>query len=73
MLIGDMILGWGSVDESLSGMDQYFSRYLDVSNARIVWSAFTDNGEALVVGTNLGGLGSICTFGGLLINLKGVE
>ena len=39
VLIGDMILGWGTVDGSLSGADQYFSRYLEVSNARIVWSA----------------------------------
>ena len=39
VLIGDMILGWGTADESLSGMDRYFSRYLQVSDARIVWSA----------------------------------
>lgn len=39
VLIGDMILGWGTADVSLSGMDQYFSRYLTVSDARIVWSA----------------------------------
>lgn len=39
VLIGDMLLGWGTVDESMSGMDQYFSRYLEVSNARVVWSA----------------------------------
>ena len=39
VLIGDMILGWGTADGSLSGADQYFSRYLEVSNARIVWSA----------------------------------
>ena len=39
VLIGDMLLGWGTVDESMSGMDQYYSRYLTVSDARIVWSA----------------------------------
>ena len=35
---GDMVLGWGTADMSLSGMEQYFSRYLDVSNSRIFWS-----------------------------------
>lgn len=35
---GDMILGWGTVDMSLDGMEQYFSRYLAVSDARIFWS-----------------------------------
>ena len=30
---GDMLLGWGTVDESLAGMEQYFSRYLSVSEA----------------------------------------
>ena len=36
---GDMILGWGTVDMSLDGMEQYFSRYTDVSDVRIFWSA----------------------------------
>ena len=35
---GDMILGWGTVDMSLDGMEQYFSRYTDVSDIRIFWS-----------------------------------
>ena len=35
---GDMILGWGMVDMSLDGMEQYFSRYTDVSDVRIFWS-----------------------------------
>lgn len=35
---GDMILGWGTVDMSLDGMEQYFSRYTDVSDVRIFWS-----------------------------------
>ena len=35
---GDMILGWGTADMSLSGMEQYFSRYSGVSDARIFWS-----------------------------------
>lgn len=38
-LAGDMVLGWGVADESLTGLDQYFSRYLTVSDARIVWSS----------------------------------
>ena len=38
-LVGDLILGWGVVDDSLSGMDQYFSRYLTVSDDRIFRSA----------------------------------
>ncbi len=35
---GDMLLGWGTADMSLSGMEQYFSRYLTVSDIRIFWS-----------------------------------
>ena len=36
---GDMLLGWGTVDESISGMEQYFSRYMTVSDTRIFWAA----------------------------------
>ncbi len=36
---GDMILGWGTPDPSLTGMAQYFSRYSAVSDKRIFWSA----------------------------------
>ncbi|MCR5509329.1 MAG: hypothetical protein K6F54_00015 [Lachnospiraceae bacterium] len=36
---GDMLLGWGTADLSLTGMAQYFSRYRDVSDARIFWAA----------------------------------
>ena len=35
---GDMVLGWGTADLSLSGMELYFSRYLTVSEIRIFWS-----------------------------------
>ncbi len=35
---GDMVLGWGTADLSLSGMELYFSRYLAVSEIRIFWS-----------------------------------
>lgn len=35
---GDMLLGWGTADMSLSGMEQYFSRFLTVSDIRIFWS-----------------------------------
>ena len=36
---GDMVLGWGTPDLSLTGMEQYFSRYDSVSDLRIFWSA----------------------------------
>ena len=39
VLIGDMLLGWGAADESLTGVEGYFSRYLTVSDVRIFWSA----------------------------------
>ena len=38
-LSADMILGWGVTDDSLTGLDQYFSRYLTVSDVRIILSA----------------------------------
>lgn len=40
VLAGDMLLGWGVPDESMTGIDQYFSRYLTVSDTRIFLSAF---------------------------------
>ncbi len=36
---GDMLLGWGTADLSLTGMDQYFSRYSTVSDTRIFLAA----------------------------------
>ncbi|MBQ3375254.1 MAG: hypothetical protein IJG49_02345 [Erysipelotrichaceae bacterium] len=39
-LAGDMFLGWGVCDESLSGFDYYFSRYLSVSDSRIAAASF---------------------------------
>ena len=39
VLIGDFLLGWGTADESLTGIEGYFSRYLTVSDVRIFWSA----------------------------------
>lgn len=36
---GDMVLGWGTVDTSLTGMTQYFSRYSAVSDTRIFLAA----------------------------------
>ena len=39
VLAGDILLGWGVTDLNACGMDQYFSRYLTVSNGRIIWSA----------------------------------
>ena len=35
VLIGDMLLGWVAADESLTGIEGYFSRYLTVSDVRI--------------------------------------
>ena len=35
---GDMLLGWGTADLSLNGMEQYFSRYSCISDTRIFWS-----------------------------------
>lgn len=39
VLAGDMLLGWGTADPALTGMDAYFSKYLTVSDTRIFWSA----------------------------------
>jgi len=39
VLAGDIILGWGVTDDSLTGMNQYFSRYLTVSDGRILASS----------------------------------
>lgn len=39
VLIGDMLLGWGVADESLSGMERKLSAYLILSDTRIFWSA----------------------------------
>ncbi len=36
---GDMLLGWGTADLSLTGLAQYFSRYSTVSDTRILWAA----------------------------------
>lgn len=36
---GDMLFGWGTADEKLTGLEQYFSRYLTVSDTRIFWAA----------------------------------
>lgn len=38
-LTADLVLGWGVSNESLSGFDYYFSRYLAVSDLRIIISA----------------------------------
>ncbi len=36
---GDMVLGWGTPDLSLTGITQYFSRYAEVSGKRLFLSA----------------------------------
>ena len=40
VLAGDMILGWGVTDETLTGMDAYFSRYATVSDTRVFFQCF---------------------------------
>ena len=58
---GDMVLGWGTVDMSLDVMEQYFSRYTDVSDVRIFWS------WAYALSTGWLSFGSLVTFIGLLV------
>lgn len=55
VLVGDMLLGWGIADESLSGMQRELSAYLTLSDTRIFWSAFLG-----LIGIPLEGL---CYFG----------
>ncbi len=55
VLVGDMLLGWGVADESLSGMEKELSAYLTLSDTRIFWSAFLG-----LIGIPLEGL---CYFG----------
>jgi len=62
---GDMLLGWGTTDMSLSGMEQYFSRYADVSDARIFWSALLG-----MIGITLE---TLCFFGVYRIIASGSE
>lgn len=39
VLIGDMLLGYGLINESLTGLEQLLSKYAAVPTPRIVWSA----------------------------------
>lgn len=39
VLIGDMLLGYGTADSAVSGIPAAFARYLSVSDGRIFWSA----------------------------------
>ena len=39
VLAGDMLLGWGVHDASVSGMEGFLSAYTNLSDARIFWSA----------------------------------
>lgn len=39
VLIGDMLLGWGVMDETLTGTEYYLSSYLTLSDSRIFASA----------------------------------
>lgn len=40
ILVGDLLMGWGVKDMSLSGIEQQVSQYLMVSDSRIFWSSF---------------------------------
>lgn len=51
VLIGDMLLGYGLTDETLTGLAQILSKYETASTARIVWAALLG-----VVGIPLEGL-----------------
>lgn len=55
VLVGDMLLGWGVADKSLSGMERELSAYLTLSDTGIFWSAFLG-----LIGIPLEGL---CYFG----------
>lgn len=55
VLIGDMLLGWGVADESLTGIEKELSAYLSLSDRRIFWSSFLG-----MIGIPLEGL---CYFG----------
>lgn len=55
VLVGDMLLGWGVSDESLTGIEKELSSYLTLSDERIFWSSFLG-----MIGIPLEGL---CYFG----------
>ena len=55
VLVGDMLLGWGVADESLTGIAKKLSTYATISDNRIFWSAMLG-----FVGIPLEGL---CYFG----------
>lgn len=40
VLIGDMLLGYGVSDASLSGLERQLSAYLYLSESSLFWSAF---------------------------------
>ncbi len=39
ILVGDLLMGWGVKDMSLSGIEQQVSQYLTVSDGRMFWSS----------------------------------
>lgn len=55
VLVGDMLLGWGVSNESLSGIEKELSAYLTLSDTRIFWSSVLG-----LIGIPLEGL---CYFG----------
>lgn len=86
--VGDLLLGWGVTDESLTGIERELSAYLTLSDARIFWSAFLGMiGMALTMLVDVFGnvawanalaagwisIGNIWMFGGLLLMMKRVK
>lgn len=39
VFVGDMLLGWGSADQSKSGIERMLAQYASLSDARIFWSS----------------------------------
>ena len=40
ILAGDLLMGWGVRDVSLSGIERLVSQYLSISDRRMFWSSF---------------------------------
>ena len=40
VFVGDMLLGYGVYDETLTGLERKLSQYLTLSDTKIFWSSF---------------------------------
>jgi hypothetical protein len=54
---GDMLVGWGVRDTSLSGIEGLVSQYLTMSDRRIFWSAILG-----FIGAPVSGCGHVCIY-----------